>query len=71
MRRADKFRTSKKSWTKFINESNQHLVSEQGINLLDKMLKYDQNDRITPREAMQHEYFTEIRELHGTHHKEV
>ena len=35
------------------------------------MLKYDQNDRITPREAMQHEYFTEIRELHGTHHKEI
>ena len=40
-----------------------HLVSDDAIDLLDKMLRYDKNDRIRPREAMEHKYFDPIREF--------
>lgn len=32
---------SRRQWSKFINESNEHLCSEEAIDLLDRMLKYD------------------------------
>jgi casein kinase II subunit alpha len=32
----------------FINKGNQHLVSEDGLDLLRRMLVYDKNERITP-----------------------
>lgn len=47
----------------FINTRNQERASKDGIDLLMKMLVYDKNNRITPREAMQHEFFAPIRAL--------
>ncbi|KAL4181047.1 hypothetical protein AMTRI_Chr12g235340 [Amborella trichopoda] len=45
-------RHSRKPWSKFINMDNQHLVSPEAIDFLDKLLRYDHQDRLTAREAM-------------------
>ncbi|XP_057291126.1 casein kinase II subunit alpha-like [Hydractinia symbiolongicarpus] len=50
-------RHSKKRWERFITSENQHLVSTEAIDLLDKLLKYDHQERLTAREAMDHAYF--------------
>ena len=34
-------RHSRKPWTKFINGDNQHLVSSEALDFLDKLLRYD------------------------------
>jgi len=47
----------------FINEKNKHMISEEGIDLLEKMLKYDKNERINCVDAMAHSYFDPIREF--------
>lgn len=53
---------SKKSFTKFINEKNQHLVSDEAIDLMEQMIVYDHDMRITPKDAMEHPYFRVVRE---------
>eukprot|EP01025_Chloroclados_australasicus_P030168 TRINITY_DN30266_c1_g1_i1.p1 TRINITY_DN30266_c1_g1~~TRINITY_DN30266_c1_g1_i1.p1 ORF type:complete len:207 (-),score=29.38 TRINITY_DN30266_c1_g1_i1:297-917(-) len=52
---------SKKAWTKFINADNEHLVSEEAIDFLDNLLRYDHQERLTAKEAMQHHYFDPVR----------
>ncbi|CAM8907874.1 unnamed protein product [Rhodiola kirilowii] len=54
-------RYRKKPWTKFINPDNQHLVSPEALDFLDKLLRYDHQERITAREAMMHPYFFQVR----------
>ncbi|XP_054808960.1 casein kinase II subunit alpha-2 [Prosopis cineraria] len=54
-------RHSRKPWSKFINADNQHLVSPEAIDFLDKLLRYDHQDRLTAREAMAHAYFSQVR----------
>ena len=53
----------KRPWESFINDVNRHLVNEDGLDLLTKMLQYDKNLRIRPKEAMAHRYFDPIREF--------
>lgn len=55
-------RHARKSWQKFINAENQHLVSPESIDLLDRLLRYDHQERPSPVEAMAHPYFAPIRE---------
>jgi serine/threonine protein kinase len=43
--------------------NNHARVTTDGIDLLYKMLVYDKNGRLTPREAMEHEFFAPIRAL--------
>ena len=52
----------KVSFTKFITPTNKHLVNEQALDLLSKMMIYDLNERITPKEAMEHPYFDPVKE---------
>lgn len=52
----------KKPWNKFINNQNEALVSEEALDLLDKMLRYDHAERITPKDAMEHPYFKPVKE---------
>jgi len=52
----------RKPWKKFITPENKHLCSPESIDFLDKLLKYDQMERLTAREAMQHPYFDVIRQ---------
>ncbi|XP_054977089.1 casein kinase II subunit alpha-like [Sorex araneus] len=50
----------RKSWECFINKKNQHLISLEALDLLDKLLRYDHQSRLTAREAMEHPYFSDI-----------
>lgn len=50
-------RHSKKRWERFVHSENQHLVSAEAIDFLDKLLRYDHHERLTAKEAMQHPYF--------------
>lgn len=47
----------------FVNEKNKHMISEEALDLLEKMLKYDKNHRINCTDAMAHPYFDPIREF--------
>jgi len=54
-------RHSRKPWKKFIINENKHLALPESIDFLDKLLRYDQQERLTAREAMQHTYFDPVR----------
>jgi len=43
---------AKKPWTKFFTPQNEPLISDEALDLLDAMLRYDHAERITPKEAM-------------------
>ena len=58
-------RHTRKSWQKFVNQDNQHLVSPEAIDFLDKLLRYDHQERLSPAEAMAHPYFGPVREQSG------
>lgn len=49
-------RHSRKPWTRFITPENQHLVSPEAIDFIDKLLRYDHEERLTAQEAMAHPY---------------
>ena len=40
-----------------MHTENQHLVSREALDLLDKMLRYDHHERLSAKEAMDHPYF--------------
>ncbi|RXM29579.1 Casein kinase II subunit alpha [Acipenser ruthenus] len=48
---------TRKRWEQFIQSENQHLVSPEALDLLDKLLRYDHQQRLTAKEAMEHPYF--------------
>jgi casein kinase II subunit alpha len=50
----------KKRWERFAHSENQHLVSAEAIDFLDKLLKYDHAERLTARQSMEHPYFYPI-----------
>ena len=54
-------RHSRKPWKKFITNENKHLCLPEAVDFLDKLLRYDQQERLTAREAMAHPYFDPIR----------
>lgn len=55
-------RQTRKRWEQFIQSENQHLVSPEALDLLDKLLRYDHQQRLTAAEAMQHPYFCEYQQ---------
>jgi casein kinase II subunit alpha len=71
-------RYPKKPWHSFINAENQRFVSNDAIDFLDKLLRYDHQvcsskmselllliviqERLTAREAMDHPYFAPVRQ---------
>lgn len=52
----------KKPWSKFVTTQNEQLVSEDALDLLSKMLRYDHAERITPKDAMEHPYFKPVKD---------
>uniref|UniRef100_A0A8D2E0L5 non-specific serine/threonine protein kinase n=1 Tax=Sciurus vulgaris TaxID=55149 RepID=A0A8D2E0L5_SCIVU len=50
-------RHSRKRWERFVHSENQHLVSPEALDFLDKLLRYDHQSQLTAREAMEHPYF--------------
>ncbi|KAH7399363.1 kinase-like domain-containing protein [Pyrenochaeta sp. MPI-SDFR-AT-0127] len=55
-------RYPKKPWHSFINADNQRFVSNDAIDFLDKLLRYDHQERLTAKEAMAHPYFAPVRQ---------
>jgi casein kinase II subunit alpha len=54
-------RHTRKPWEKFRTAENQHLVSPEALDFLDKLLRYDHQERLTAAEAMAHHYFDPVR----------
>jgi len=59
-------RHTRKPWKKFVTPENKHLCSAEAIDFLDKLLRYDQQERLTAREAMAHPYFDPVRNANNT-----
>lgn len=62
----------RKPWSEVLRESNNSrnsksspcpMPSSDAINLLDQLLVYDHEKRMTAREAMSHHFFNEVRGL--------
>lgn len=52
----------RRPWHRFVNDSNKHLSGNGDIiDLIDNLLRYDHQERLTAREAMQHSWFAPIR----------
>jgi len=50
----------KKEWKSFINSNNKYLVTDDALDLLDKLLKFDFSERINANDALKHPYFKDI-----------
>ena len=48
---------TKKNWDEYINEKNKYLISEDALDLLDKLLEIDYQKRISAKDALNHRYF--------------
>ena len=59
-------RHSKKPWQKFITVENQYLVSDEAIDFVSKLLRYDHQERLTAVEASAHPYFAPVREAENS-----
>ncbi|MCP8716838.1 MAG: casein kinase II subunit alpha/alpha' [Asgard group archaeon] len=53
---------NRRPWKRFVNEQNKHLVSDEFLDLIDKLLRYDHQERLTAKEAMAHPYFELVRQ---------
>lgn len=53
-------RHSKKPWNRFLNAENTHLVSDEALDLLGNLLRYDHQERLTAQEAQKHPYFSQV-----------
>lgn len=53
-------RYPKQPWTKFISKDFMHLATKDALDFLDKLLRYDHQERLTAKEAMAHPYFYPI-----------
>lgn len=58
---------SKKPWTRFVTPENQHLISNEALDFVDKLLRYDHQERLTAVEAMGHAYFAPVRAAENNH----
>lgn len=50
-------RYPRKPWSRFVTSENQRYFSNEAIDFLDKLLRYDHQERLTAREAQAHLYF--------------
>ncbi|KXZ52388.1 hypothetical protein GPECTOR_9g432 [Gonium pectorale] len=53
---------SRKPWSKFVNADNAHLATPEAIDFIDRLLRYDHQDRITSMDALNHPYFDPVRQ---------
>ncbi|ANZ74734.1 BA75_00584T0 [Komagataella pastoris] len=53
----------KRPLARFANDENAKYVCNEAIDLLDKLLRYDHQERLTAKEAMEHSYFDPIRQM--------
>ncbi|PJF19430.1 CMGC/CK2 protein kinase [Paramicrosporidium saccamoebae] len=48
-------------WSQFVTPANKHLAVPEAIDFLERLLKYDHQERLTATEAMAHPYFDSVR----------
>lgn len=51
----------RRPWESFVNEQNANLATPDAIDLIDRTLRFDHQQRLTAREAMLHQYFADVR----------
>ena len=50
-------------WNSFVVPDNQHLCNNpEALDLIDKLLRYDPQERLTAKEAMEHRYFLPLKQ---------
>ncbi|KAI8969820.1 casein kinase II subunit alpha [Pilobolus umbonatus] len=54
-------RYARKPWAKFITNDNRRYISNEALDFLDNLLRYDHQERLTAKEAMAHPYFDMVR----------
>ncbi|RKP13876.1 hypothetical protein BJ684DRAFT_9448 [Piptocephalis cylindrospora] len=54
-------RYQRRPWEKFVTPENQRYISKAALDFLDKLLRYDHQERLTAQEAMEHPYFAPVR----------
>jgi len=54
-------RHQRRPWSRFITSDNQRFVSNEAVDFLDKLLRYDHQERLTAKEAMGHPYFVPVK----------
>lgn len=64
-------RYPRKPWSRFVTPENQHFVSDEAIDFLDKLLRYDHQERLTAQEAQNHPYFDPVRALLTEKHPDL
>eukprot|EP00002_Diphylleia_rotans_P029500 TRINITY_DN6010_c0_g4_i1.p1 TRINITY_DN6010_c0_g4~~TRINITY_DN6010_c0_g4_i1.p1 ORF type:complete len:350 (-),score=90.45 TRINITY_DN6010_c0_g4_i1:709-1758(-) len=52
-------RCKRRPWDKFITPENQHLATPEAVDFLDKLLRYDPEERVTAKEAMALPFFND------------
>ncbi|KAK7203465.1 kinase-like domain-containing protein [Myxozyma melibiosi] len=57
-------RFARRPWQRFVTPENHKYVSPEALDFLDKLLRYDHQERLTAKEAMAHEYFAPVRKEH-------
>ena len=50
----------RKKWDDYINEKNKYLINDDAIDLLNKLLEYCPDKRITAKDALKHPYFKNV-----------
>ena len=55
----------------YVNENNYARATQDGVDLLSRILVYDKFDRITAKQALQHAFFDPIRALEREADEEV
>ena len=54
-------RYPRKPWRKFVTVENERYISDEALDFLDHLLRYDHAERYTPEEAMKSSYFDLVR----------
>jgi casein kinase II subunit alpha len=56
-------RWQRRPWSRFVTTENQRFISNESIDFLDKLLRYDHQERLTAAEAQEHPYFREWQQI--------
>lgn len=56
-------RKEQKPWKSFVNRKNKNVADDCALDLIDRCLRYDHQERITAEEALNHPYFDEVRKM--------
>ncbi|KAL2760288.1 hypothetical protein ACRALDRAFT_1073791 [Sodiomyces alcalophilus JCM 7366] len=49
-----------RSWVSYVTQENQHLAHDAAIDLVDRLLRWDHQDRLTAIKALEHPYFAPL-----------